>query len=488
MIKKKLLKKETILESTIIMTVLSVLQKIIQVVRGAIFARVLGAASYGVFSLTLLLLPLLVTLAKLGLPSSFERYVPQYEKKGNLREFLRRSYYMTFVASLVLTFICLVFSGQISEIVYSSKVYKNVIILCVLTILPYVFYENLLYSFNGLRIFKLGALFAFSQFLLFTLLSVPLLLYYRNVESAVFSNLISFILVVLIFGYILTNYCLDESQGLKIREVGFYKKIFHYSSWYIFGPIIASLSMYIDRWMLSRISGLEITGVYAVASNFTGFIFIFGTTVGSVLLPNLSRIWEEDLKDKVMFLLNFVLKLNTILLLGYAIVIMFFKQPIISLLYGEAYINGVGILGILFIFWIFNSMFWIIKNYAGLIEKPYLPFIGSTVALVINVLLNYKLIPYYGMMGAALATVISYGIGLMIVFYFSYKYGMYIQMRTVVICIMPLVLILNNIFMISFIILIVVMIWKTDYIFNKEEKTYSLEKMKLILSKVLIRA
>lgn len=480
------LKKETIVESTVVMTVLSLLQKVIQVVRGAVFARVLGTASFGVFSLALLLLPLLVTVAKLGLPSSFERYVPQYEQKGNLREFFRRSYFITFGAGLVITFICLLFSGQISELIYSSKEYKTIIILCVLTILPYVFYENLLYSFNGLRIFKIGALLTFSQFLLFTVLAIPMLLYYRTVESTVLSNLISFLIVALIFGYIFWNYILDKpSQSVTIREGDFYKKIFSYSSWYILGPVIATLSMYVDRWMLSWMSGLDKTGIYSVASNFTGFIFIFGTTIGSVLLPNLSNMWEADHKDRAMHLLNFVLKLNTLVLLGYAIVIMFVRRQIISLIYGDAYLDGAAIVGILFIFWIFNSMFWIIKNYAGLIEKPYLPFVGSTIALVINILLNFILIPYYGMLGAALATLISYGIGLIVVFYFSYKYGMHIESRTVFICIMPFILILNKILLMVFSILVIVMIMKTDLVFTKEEKSYLRENIIKLLSMAL---
>jgi Na+-driven multidrug efflux pump len=60
--------------------------------------------------------------------------------------------------------------------------------------------------------------------------------------------------------------------------------------------------------------------------------------------------------------------------------------------------------------YIFYALAGVYNRYSGYYKMTYLQSIGSLGAGVINILLNYWLIPVLGIVGAAYVTMISYGI------------------------------------------------------------------------------
>jgi len=468
---QNLFKKETVVESASIILIFRIIERIIQTFRGIIFARWLGPSEYGVFNLAFFFIPLVVSLAKFGIPSCYSRYIPQYEKKNMLGDFLRKNYTLTIGISLLITVFSLLFSKQISVLVYNSAEFRLIIVLCSLSILPYVLYENYFASFQGLRVFKMSSLLRFSQFLIFTVIGIAAVIHYPKAQSAISANLISFIVVSSVFGFIVRKQILNsDSQNVKIQEDNYYSKIFKYSIWFIITPVIGILFNYVDRWMLNRFLGLHDVGIYSVAVNISQMIFVFGMITGNVLMPNLSNMWEHGERDKAMYTLNLAIKTVTLFVLFCAAVLVIFKRPVISLLYGSEYLEGLPVIPILLVFWILNVVVWIIGVYPLLIEKTYLPLISIIPGLVINVALNYTLIPLYGMKGAAGATMISYVLILIALLYLNKREKMMIDVITVCICATPVVLLLNTMWLLVCLTLMSLLVFFSNYIFNEKEK------------------
>jgi len=481
----RIFKKESIGQSAGIMLFFTVLQRILQTGRGIVFARVLGPAEYGVYTLAFFFIPLAVTIARLGIPSCFSRYIPQYEKKGNLKQFLKRTYLLILSGGILATLICFFNAQRLSNIIFDSPLYRNIIMLSSLTIFPYVLYESLHESFAGLRVFKLASILHFSQFFIFTALGILLVIFYPEAKSPVAANLFSFLLVILIFSVIFQKYLgrLD-SQNLHIEEDGFYGKIFKFSIFFVFAPIINTIFNYTDRWMIARFASLSAVGIYSIALNISGVIFLFGMIAGSVLLPNISHIWEEGDKNKVIYLVNFALKINTLFLLFGALVLYLFKRPIVSLLYGGEYMLSLPIVGMLLIFWLAHAVYWIIAGYAQLIEKTYIPLVCGAIGLISNVVLNYIFIPKYELMGAAVATTISFGLILVAMHLWFKKEGLKIKTSTVSICILPLIFVFNA-FIAAFLFVIVLsLILGTNFIITQDEKETLRRQLKKGLAKI----
>jgi polysaccharide transporter, PST family len=468
---QKLFRKETVIASAGFVFLFTIMEKVITLVRGVIFARMLGPAEYGTYTLAFIIIPLITPLARLGLPSCYERYIPQYEKKGELKDFLQRNYLLTIGTAFVITILLFPFSKNISLLLYSTAEHKNIIVLCLMSIIPIVLYENILASFNGLRIFKMSSLLKINQIFIFSVIGILLVILYPKALSVVAASLLSYVLVSIVFVIMIWKYVLNaESPSLKVQENKFIKKMFKYSIWFIITPLFSSLFNYTDRLVLNHFLGLQEVGVYSAAVNISQLVFMFGMITGNVLMPNLSSMWEKGEKDRVMFILNLAIKFTILLILSYSVAFVLFKKEIISILYGSKYIEAIPLIPFLLLFWLNSSLVWLIGVYPNLIEKPYIPLFAAVPGFILNVSLNYLLIPIYGIKGAAIATLCAQIFMLTVLLILYRREKMKINVNTVVVCFAPFVLLLNNFAMITIFILLLAATVRGEFIMNKEEK------------------
>jgi stage V sporulation protein B len=86
-------------------------------------------------------------------------------------------------------------------------------------------------------------------------------------------------------------------------------------------------------------------------------------------------------------------------------------KPIINLFFGHQYLNSVVAFQLLLLM---IAIVWIITGYSRILlasgnQIAYARV--STIIAIINLILNFLLIPYYGLIGAAIATVLAEGLG-----------------------------------------------------------------------------
>jgi len=487
MLMQRLFNKETIGQSAGIVLFFIVLQRIIQTVSGIVFARLLGPAEYGVYTLAFFFIPLFVSIARLGIPSCFNRYIPQYEQKGALRSFLKKTYLLIIAGGVFTVLACLLNAKALSIMIFGSSIYQKLVIICALTVFPYVIYEALVYSFSGMRVFKLAGALKTSELFVLGLLGSILLIFSPKAESIIFADLIAFTLVVIFFGLVFRKYLGNlDSQDIKIKESNFYGKIFKFSVFFIIAPVINTLFNNTDRWMLSRFTDFSQVGIYSMGLNIAGIIFLFGMIAGNVLSPNMSHIWEQGDKQKVMYVLNFSLKVNTLFILCGALAISLFKRQIVSILYGVEYIGCLPIIGAMLIFWLYHGVYWTVSSYSELIEKTYIPLICGCAGLICNVFFNYLWIPRYGLMGAAVATNISFGISIIMMYLWFMKEGFKIKPSAFFVCLLPLLFMFDNLVIAVLFAILLVVILRTNFILSGEEKDNLVQLLRKSLSKVKI--
>jgi len=481
--KHKFFKKERAFTSAGIVLTLLIVQKVFGFAREIVFARMLGTVDYGVLTLALFFIQFVGGFAVLGLPSCYARYIPQYEAKGMLSDFFRKTYLFALVTGLLISILCVLFSKQISSLVFSSDQFKGIIVIASLVIFPVVLYKHLLSSFNGLRIFKMGALCEFSYTAMYTILGVAgLFLAAATPSCALKANLLSLVIVVFVFALLLQVYLAGtKNQENRIEEKNFNQKLFSFSIWFVLAPIVFMLFNYIDRLMLTRMAGLHDVGVYSVASHFTMIIFMFGMIIGNVLMPNLSHLWEKQEKEKAMFIINFSAKATILLLLVLCLVIALFKTQWIQLFYGEQYTESVQVIPTLLVFWLLNSLVWTIGVYPQLIEKTYLNLIATIPGLLLNLVLNYYLIPRWGILGAAIATTSSFAVLSVTILLLYKRENLQLTRKTLAVCLLPLGLFLNSSGLILFAVVLLFLVFKTDYLIDVKEKELLQRQLKGVL-------
>jgi O-antigen/teichoic acid export membrane protein len=435
--------KERAGKSAAILLAFTFAENALLLARGVIFARWLGPEGYGVFTLAFFFIPLTVAFAKLGVPSSFTRYIPSYEPKGELRDFLKRTYGLVLGGGLVVLGVCLLGFKPISHALYGTKGYGGIVLICAFSILPDVFKETLSATFSGLRVFFLDASLRFGQSLLLTVLGIITIYFCAEVGALLLVNLLSTILVTGLFGWLLLRYLKRQPVQMgSIQERGFYGKIFKFSSAYFLSPVVGLLFTYSDRWILSRYVDLSSVGVYSVASRVSGLIYTFGLVASTVIVPNLSRHWENGDKPRVNALLNVAVKSNVFMLLTGALLILLLKDFLVPLFFGKAYIACLPVIGLLLLFWLWQCIGATVGGYANLAEKTHILLVCNTLGLGANLVLSLLFIPRLGMTGAALASVSSAGIILGTQFFWLRREGLDLKPATLALCLAPLLLIL----------------------------------------------
>ena len=178
--------------------------------------------------------------------------------------------------------------------------------------------------------------------------------------------------------------------------------------WMVYlGSIFAVIYLKVDQVMLRWFEGTESVGIYAVAAQFSEAWYFVPAAIVTSLFPKLIKLREQSQKE-FDYRFQQLLDLLFILALVIAVIMTFASEALVTIFFGEHYLESADILVIhiwaaLFIFMRAAFSKWILIENV-LVFSLITQGIGSGV----NVALNYFLIPKYGATGAAFATLISY--------------------------------------------------------------------------------
>jgi len=175
----------------------------------------------------------------------------------------------------------------------------------------------------------------------------------------------------------------------------------------IFTGVAATIYLRIDQVMLGELAGSEEVGVYSVAVRMVEVWVFIPTAVYWSVFP---AIVEAKAQSEELFYNRLQLFYNSMALVAYgiAIPITFLGEWLVSVLYGEAYARG----GVLLVFLIWTNVFTSLEMARSSLlmtmnwTRIYLVIV--LMGAVLNVGLNYFLIPQFGGMGAVISSLVSY--------------------------------------------------------------------------------
>lgn len=198
------------------------------------------------------------------------------------------------------------------------------------------------------------------------------------------------------------------------------KELFQYGK-YVFGTNFSSMLLNkMDILMLGYFINPIAVATYNVASRMNNYIEVPMNSIASIVFPKISERYAAEGKNAVRYLYERSVGLMLAIIVPIVIGVLIFSKIIILLLAGKGYDEAVPVLVILTCMAIakpWGRLFGIALDATG---NPKINFRMLVLSLTINVLTNLLLIPTFGIMGAAYATLISVvitiSIGQMIVY------------------------------------------------------------------------
>jgi polysaccharide transporter, PST family len=177
-------------------------------------------------------------------------------------------------------------------------------------------------------------------------------------------------------------------------------------------PLILSgftimIYMKVDQIMLGQMIGDQMVGVYSAATRISEVWYFIPTAIASSVAPGIYAAKQAADESLYYRRIEQSLQILSVIAIVIAVPMTFLSGTIMTALFGRAYAAAGPILAIhiwaaWFVFTGVGTSAWFIAE--GLIH---LSFRRTLMGAVINVILNFVLIPNYGGIGAAIATVIS---------------------------------------------------------------------------------
>ncbi|MCK4753321.1 MAG: polysaccharide biosynthesis C-terminal domain-containing protein [Planctomycetes bacterium] len=203
-------------------------------------------------------------------------------------------------------------------------------------------------------------------------------------------------------------------------ERQYFNKTFNFTKWVFLGVTAVYFINWGDNLVLRYFVSMEDIGVYNLGYQFFKGTMILFATLGAYFLPFISQHINDPKKIR-----EYLYHKRPMILFAGAIVIAigFLLTPkILGMIYGETYIESAAVLRVLLIgtlIYLYNVFYNPIMN---ALEKYKFIHLTNVVQVLLNVILNIVLIPIYGMIGAAVATVIAYACkAIMFEIYFRLK-------------------------------------------------------------------
>jgi O-antigen/teichoic acid export membrane protein len=368
----------------------------------------------------------------MGLPSSYSRYVQQYERKARLRDFFMRTMRPSLILAPIVTIACLVLAPQISAMVLQGRSHVLLAAVVALAIVPEALLRHVRGGFSGMRMFAVTSAMDFFPVLISSLLGVAfVMLIARDPVAAASAQVIGSWVSLAVFGGLLWRHLRRaEPEHLKIEEPDFTSKILKFSSWSMFMPLQMQLLMLVDRWILVRLRGLHDVGIYSAAASVSAYVFLLGQLTANVLSPNLSQMWEEGDRGMVMRRINFALRVTLLGLLGVALFLLAVSPWVIRVICGRGFLQSADLIWAFVIYNLFFSAFYVVNLYPTLIEKPQMGLFAISAGLVSDVGLNLILIPRFGLQGAATAAFTSMAVIVVVLLVACVRAGFRVELRT----------------------------------------------------------
>lgn len=370
-----------------------------------ILVRLMTKQDFGIWVLYMSTTTLLEQ-ARIGfIKNGFVKYLTDADKdtKG---EVLFTSFVLNILVFVVTALICVFLGLYVGTEIWHTEVLKEMF----LWYIPYAFLLTFYLQFKMIEQahfdFKGSFLTAFSRRIFFISAIIFLAAVGRSIDLIllVYLNLASIVIGV-IGAYFLAR---KKLTGTMMYKKAWLAKLSSFGI-YTFGTNLGAMFLRnIDQFMLGTFSNKVFLAFYNTAIRITNLVEIPTNAMSSIVYPkgvSLAKHGKrEDLKDmyerSVAIILMFVLPIVFIVLL--------FPKIFILIVAGEAYLDAVPYLRVTILFALFVPFMRQAGTVLDSMGKPKINFYLTLSAAVVNVVSNIVFIHFYGPIGAAYGTLVSY--------------------------------------------------------------------------------
>ncbi len=382
-----------------------VLRMVVSLFVGVWVARYLGPERFGLLSYAQSFVALFTAIATLGLDGIVVREIVKDESKKD--ELISTAFWLKVAGAIAMIGVI-----AIAVNLTSSDIYTKILIFIIALGTIFQAFNVIDFYFQAKVLGKYIAL-ANSTTLMFSSL-IKVLLILTHSPLIYFAIAYAFDSLILALGYLyfyfyytshtsrLTSYvslftCLNTSTAKQLLK----------DSWpLILSGLVVMIYMRVDQVMIKEMLGDRAVGLYSAAVRISEAWYFVPMVVTQSLFPAIINAKKQS-EELYYARLQSLYDLMVWMAIAVALPVTFFSNWIIKILYGQAYLEAANVLmihiwaGVFVGLGVASGKWFISENLQSL------AFLRTFYGAVVNIILNYLLIPELGPKGAAIATLIA---------------------------------------------------------------------------------
>lgn len=377
-----------------------ILRIIISFVVAIFVVRYLGPKDFGLYSYVISFAWLFASFSSLGLESISTR---ETVKHPELRDKINGTVFFLRLAGGVVAFVLI----GVTLTLTGEETYTSILILIFSGSFIFQAFTSIEYYFRGIVNAKYNAYALSVSVIVSSGLKVLFIIQKASLIYFVSASLAEYIILAigLVIVYRMNNLSIFSWKYSKILASSLLK-----DSWPLaLSGIVVMIYMRIDQVMIKNMMSEEAVGFYAAAVRLCEAWYFIPVTLCNAIFPaivNAKNVSAEFYNNRMQKLYD----LLTWLAIAIAIPVTIFSTLIIQLLFGNDFAAAAPVLTIYI--WAGVAVFLGVASSQYLINENFtkLSFFRTSVGMVLNVILNFIFIPLYGIIGSAVATLLSYTI------------------------------------------------------------------------------
>lgn len=366
-----------------------------------LYTRQFSTTEYGIVSLLLTSHAFALTIFAVGLPSALLRSFYDYDDIGGKSKVVSSALILALISSLVMILLGWLIRDYLSHLIFGTTDWANAVFF---TLFSVAFQINFEIPFAVLRAIQKARIFVLLNTGLLALriiLIIAFIAYLNwNIWGVVWGYFIaSLVIAPFIFSSIkkYINWQWSKTEAKKMFRFGFPAMIAGLSSIILVGA---------DRYFLRQYHGLAVTGVYTLGYQIGLIVQVLFVAPIILVWPNIMLpVFKESFAGFFFSrTLTYTLYIGGFL----ALILSLFAPYIIFILATPEYLGAsivVPFISVSYLFMLVQRIFAVGTETSRKMGRYATWFL---IASGLNLILNYILIPPFGMLGAALATFLSY--------------------------------------------------------------------------------
>jgi O-antigen/teichoic acid export membrane protein len=371
-------------------------------------ARILGPEGWGSFQYVLSIASMFFIVSDWGISNLLIR---DYQQKEDFKERIHTGS----LIREILVFLSLIIA-LIASLIFENQNFRKTFIILAFFLFLSNLRDYITSFFQAIQKMEKQFVVNFIESLLTLIFGIIFLLTLKNMASLSLTYFLGMFFSLIFCLLLAKNFLIYLKPKINYEFIKYY--LINGLPLVLFG-MLGFVFFTTDQIILGKLKGVEAVGYYSIATRIILILVTFPSLFLTSLFPQLAL----SVSNKERLRNIFKKSIPFILLISFSIfVFVLIFADFLPLLFGQKYIPSIQPLKLLSLILLFLPLTNLFDNFLFSINRQWQDFSITLFCALLNVVLNFILIPQYSIFGAIYATLISQFVNLILTSLLSYKY------------------------------------------------------------------